>query len=160
MSTNASAAYSQALALLSSSIWWASCDQLDGQLDMARDDSNTVVGAPTTVLASVLIVDVVHPELFEFAGERVAAPAQELRGVLSVALGVPECDADQSLLECRQRVIQQRPRRRERLSIGPGGEGAGPVLVGRCVRDRADDLRRQVFRPDFIARRQHGEAAA
>ena len=92
------------------------------------------VGALQTVRANltafaarrlfVLAGAAVHAELFQLAGEGIAAPAQELRRLLAVALGALERRADQHALELRLRRIEQRRAAAEQRAARPSSPSA------------------------------------
>ena len=104
---------------------------------------------------------VVHAELAHLAGQRVAAPAQELGGLLLHALGLAQRDPDQDPLHLGYRAIEQPTRTGVELALGPVGERRGPlgrraVGIGR----RTAEIRRDVLDADLAAGRGHGEPAA
>src|SRR6185437_4678646 len=100
-----------------------------------------------------------HAQLLQLASEGIAAPAEELRGFLAVALCAPQRSADQDALQGRQRQLQERTLAAQRLPLRPAGEGFFPIGVSRgCA--GAENLRRQILDMHFAARRQHGEPPA
>src|SRR5580692_3907156 len=84
--------------------------------------------------------DVLHAELLHFARERVAAPAEKLRGILLQALGLAQRHADEDALDLGHCLIEEAPRTGIELALGPVREFRHPVVVRRAPHGGAAEI--------------------
>src|SRR5271167_148648 len=84
---------------------------------------------PVSTLKLSELTDVLHAQLLHFARQRIAAPAQQLGGILLEAIGLAQGHTNQYSLHFGQRLIQQSQRSRIQLLLRPMRELGHPVVI-------------------------------
>src|SRR6185503_9790545 len=93
----------------------------------------------------VVVVDVVHLQLFELASERVSTPAEELGRFLTMTLRALQSSANEHALEFRQGLVEQWLLARHGVTVGPARQRPRPIRIDRARWRCRDQLVRQVL---------------
>src|ERR1700704_6261285 len=80
-------------------------------------------------MEAIILADVLHTQLFHFASQRIAAPAQKFGRVLLQTVSLAQRHPDQYALDLGHRLIQQPARARVEFLLSPMRKLRHPIMI-------------------------------